>query len=97
MMGGYVRLDLTVDQRKKIDQILRETANAQWQLMGAMHQKGVHMDGMFGWQEFDEQEARTTYQPMADTHKSMFDLSLDARRRIDSILTKGQHEKLRQQ
>ena len=97
MMGGYNRLDLSAEQRKQIKQIQDETAKAQWQLMGTMHQKGLHMDDVFGWGEFDEKEARNAYQAMANAHKAMFDLSLEARKRINSILTKEQREKLRQQ
>lgn len=95
MMRGYWGLDLSAEQRKKIEQIQDETAKARWQLMGTIHQKGFHMDGMFGRVEFDEQEARKAFQAMADAHKEMFELSLEARKRIDAVLTKEQREKLR--
>lgn len=95
MMRGYWGLDLSAEQRKKIEQIQDETAKARWQLMGTIHQKGFHMDGMFGRGEFDEQEARKAFQAMTDAHKEMFELSLEARKRIDAVLTKEQREKLR--
>jgi Spy/CpxP family protein refolding chaperone len=97
MMGGYWGLDLSADQRKKIDQIQDEAANARWQLMGPMHQKGFHMDSMLGGGPFDELEARKAFQAMTDSQKAMFELSLTARKRIDAILTKEQREKLRNQ
>ena len=51
-MGGYASeayagLDLSPDQRRKSG-IQQETGKAQWQLMGAMHGQGYHMQGMFG-------------------------------------------------
>lgn len=95
MMGGYWGLDLSADQRKKIEQIQEETANARWQLMGTMHQKGAHMDGMLGWGALNEPEARKAFQSMADAQKAMFELSLDARKRMDAVLTPEQREKLR--
>lgn len=94
-MGGYWGLDLSADQRKKIEQIQEEAANARWQLMGTMHQKGAHMDGMLGGGALNEPEARKAFQAMADAHKAMFELSLDARKRMDAVLTQEQRDKLR--
>ena len=100
MMGGYGGadywgLDLTAEQRKKIEQIQEETAQARWQLMGAMHQQGYHMHGMFGPGSLDEQEARKAFQVMTDTQKAMFELTLGARKRVEAVLTKEQIEQLR--
>lgn len=101
MMGGYAGrgdywgLDLSADQRKKIDQIQEETAKAHWQLMGNMQQQGFHMNNMFGPGGLDEAEARKAFNTMVDTQKEMFESSLKARKRIDAILTNEQKEQLR--
>ena len=100
MMGGYggdgyAGLDLSADQRKKIGEIREQTSKAMWQLMGTMHEQGYHMHGMFGPGALDEQAARKAYDTMAATHKAMFDLQLDARRKVDAILTQEQRDKLR--
>ena len=93
--GGYSALDLSADQRKKIAQIQDETAQAQWKLMGTMHQQGYHMFDSFGAAAVDEQSARKAFQSMTDAQKAMFETSLDARKRIDAVLTKEQREQLR--
>ena len=101
MMGGYAGrgdywgLDLSADQRKKIDQIQEETAKAHWQLMGNMQQQGFHMNNMFGPGGLDETEARKAFAAMMDAQKDMFESSLKARKRIDAILTNEQKEQLR--
>ena len=97
MTRGYWGVDLSADQRKKIEQIEEETAKARWQLMGTMQQKGYHMDGMFGRGAFDEQEARKAFQAMTDAQKAMFELNIEARKRIDAVLTKEQRDKLYKQ
>jgi Spy/CpxP family protein refolding chaperone len=93
-LGSYQGLGLTAEQSKKIDQIQEETAKARWALMGTMHQQDFRMHGMFGPGPLDEQEARKAFQAMSDAHKAMFELNLDARKRIDAVLTKEQREKL---
>ncbi len=101
MMGGYAGrgdywgLDLSADQRKKIDQIQEETAKAHWQLMGNMQQQGFHMNNMFGPGGLDEPEARKAFGAMVEAQKEMFESSLKARKRIDAILTNEQKEQLR--
>lgn len=92
--GGYEGLDLSAEQRKKIAQIRDETAQAQWKLMGTMHQQGNHMFDTFGPGALDEQAARKSFQTMVDAQKAMFESSLAAHKRIDAVLTKEQREQL---
>ena len=100
MMGDYASnayagLDLTAEQRKKIADIQEGTSKAMWQLMGTMHEQGYHMQGMFGPGSVDEQAARQSFQTMTETQKAMFEMRLEARKRIDAVLTAEQREKLR--
>jgi len=99
MMGGYANeayagLDLSAEQRKKIADIQRETAKAQWQLTGTMHQQGHHMYGMFG-PGIDEADARKAFKTMTETQKAMFETQLEARKKVDAVLTKEQFDQLR--
>lgn len=99
MMFGYTNdayggLNLTPEQRKTISAIHEKTSKAMWQHMGTMHGQGYHMHGMFGSGPIDETEARKSFQAMADTQKAMFEMQLDARKKIDDVLTKEQREKL---
>jgi len=100
MMGGgfrgeaYAGLDLTAEQRQKIAAIEQATAKAQWQLMGTMHQQGHHMYGMSG-PGIDEADARKAFQTMTETQKAMFETQLEARKKVDAVLTKEQRDQLR--
>jgi Spy/CpxP family protein refolding chaperone len=100
MMGdysseAYAGLDLSAEQRRKIADIQQSTAKAQWQLMGAMHEQGYHMHGLFGPGALDEAAARKAFQTMAETQKAMFEMQLEARKKIDAVLTSEQREQLR--
>jgi len=99
MMFGYTNdayagLDLTPEQQKTITSINEQASKAMWQLMGTMHGQGYHMQGMFGPGPVDEAAARKSFQTMAETQKAMFELQLDARKKIDAVLTKDQRDKL---
>ena len=100
MMGGYgseayAGLKLSAEQQKKITAIQQETSKAMWQLMGTMHEQGYHMQGMFGPGPFDEATARKAFQTMQETQKAMFDMQLEAHKKIDAVLTKEQRDQLR--
>ena len=100
MMGGdggeaYAGLDLSAEQRKKIADIQQATAKAQWQLMGTMHEQGYHMYGMVGPGAIDEAAARKSFETMTETRKAMFEMQLEARKKIDAVLTPQQREQLR--
>jgi Spy/CpxP family protein refolding chaperone len=91
---AYAGLDLTPAQQKTIAGIQEQASKAMWQLMGTMHGQGYHMQGMFGPGPVDEAAARKSFQTMAETQKAMFELQLDARKKIDAELTKDQRDKL---
>lgn len=100
MMGGFARLnlqglDLSADQRSKLAEIHADVERKQWDLMRSMHELGWQSGaGMHGG-AFDEAQARKTYDAMAALRKQMFDNALDARQRIDALLTPQQREQLR--
>jgi Spy/CpxP family protein refolding chaperone len=96
MMGGYGRggygygaLNLSEEQRTKIAAIEEEVAKRQWELMDKMHDQ--HYDLWRG----DESASRKAYEVMSSARKAMFENSLEARKRIDSVLTSEQREQLR--
>jgi Spy/CpxP family protein refolding chaperone len=93
--NAYADLNLSAEQRKKIDEIQEQAANTMWQLMGTMHQQGYHMHGALGPEPLDEQAARKAYESMAATQKAMFEAQLDARKKVDGVLTAEQREQLR--
>lgn len=100
MMGSfggeaYAGLDLSPEQRGKIAEIQKATAKAQWQLMGTMHEQGYRMNGIAGPGGFDEAVARKSFDAMTETRKAMFETQIDARKKVDAVLTPQQREQLR--
>jgi len=95
MMGGYgpgyAALDLTDEQRKKIDAIQEEVWSKQGELMGRMHAQSYRMHD-FG--KADDAAARKAFDEMATAHKQMFETRLEAHKRIDAVLTPEQRKQL---
>lgn len=100
MMGGYGPgsyggLELSDVQRTRIGEIQKEVARKQWEVMGRMHDQGFHMHQFAGPGPLDEDASRKSFQAMTDAHKAMFEATLEARKRIESVLTKEQLDQLR--
>lgn len=101
MMGGYggyggygYGIGLSPDQRAKMADIQQEFSRKQWELMEKMHEEGGPMYQGFGPGAFDEKAARKGYEVMADAHKQMFESQLQARKKMDAVLTPEQREKM---
>lgn len=96
MMGGYggYGLDLSDDQRAKVTEAQQEFAQKHWELMGKMHQQGGPMSQAFGSGAVDEKAARKAYETMAEAQKQMFELSLQMRKKVDTVLTPEQREQM---
>jgi len=103
MMGGYgpggnggygYGVDLNPEQRAKIVEIQQEFGRKQSGLVEKMHEEGGPMYQAFGSGAFDEKAARNAYQAMADAQKQMFEAQLQARKKIDAVLTPEQREQM---
>ncbi len=94
MMGGsgwgLGQLDLSAEQRTRIAEIQVDIGRRQWTLMNAMHAQGGPMHGG-AWDEAGERRA---YEAMSAVHKQMFELQIEARRRVMEVLTPAQREQL---
>ena len=94
MMGGYgpgaYGPGFTDEQRTKLAEIQNELGRKQWALMEKMRAlAGAPADG-----RYDEQAERKAYEATADLRKQMFENSLEAHKRMDSLLTPQQREQL---
>jgi Spy/CpxP family protein refolding chaperone len=94
MMRAGGALKLTDEQRAKIAEVQSEFRRKQWSLMEKMHEQGWPSGGLSRDGKFDEQAARKAYDTMADMRKQMFENSLEAHKRIDSVLTPQQREQI---
>jgi len=93
--AGYGALKLSDEQRAKIAKIQEESARQRWELMGKMHEQGFKMRELYASGQPDDAALRQTYDTMAAMRKSMFENSLETRKKIDAVLTKEQREQLR--
>lgn len=99
MWGGYggdalASLALSAEQRQQIEKIQGEAARSRWQQMQAMREQRQQMMGGFGPGLLDEAAARQAFDAMQSAQKSMLELSLSARKRIEAVLTPQQREQL---
>lgn len=100
MMGGLSpgaleALNLTDEQRGKVTEIRREMQRKHHALMGSMHELRWQQEDAARAPVFDEAAARKTYDGMAAIRKQQFEAGLEARKRIEAVLTKEQREQLR--
>ena len=82
--------DLTAEQRSKILDIQRDMRARQWPLMQQMHELMAA-----GGAAQDDQAQRQAYDSVAALQKQMFENMLDARKRIDGVLTPQQRDEFR--
>jgi len=93
-MGGYPGVNLSDEQRAKVSAIQREVMRKQWELMGKMHEQQFNMHDLFESGK-DDAAARKAFDEMSDAHKQMFQNMLEARKRIDAVLTDEQRKQLK--
>jgi Spy/CpxP family protein refolding chaperone len=91
---GYGIPDLTGEQRTKMAEIQNEFGKKQWALMQSMRELAWNQGGVSRGSEFDEKAARKAFDAMSDLRKQMFENSLEARKRMDSVLTSQQRKQL---
>lgn len=98
MMGGYgwgSNLNLSDDQRAKINRIQDETRKTQWTLMGTMMDQQARLRDLYESPKQDTAAIDKTYKAIGKLRQQMYDNGVDAQKRMDAILTKEQQEKLR--
>jgi Spy/CpxP family protein refolding chaperone len=93
--GGLADLDLGKEQRDKIAEIQGEVRSRHWALMRDMQQQEWHMADAWRDGGFDEQAARKAFDAMTAQRRAMFDLMVDAQKRIDAVLTPAQRDQLK--
>lgn len=95
MMGGYgygnlSALDLTDQQRSKIDQIQDELRKKNWAVMGRLLDEQARMRDLTSADKPDPAAIGKQSMKMADLQRQMLEAGIDARNQIDAVLTKEQ-------
>ncbi|WP_237179769.1 Spy/CpxP family protein refolding chaperone [Paraburkholderia sacchari] len=93
VMGG---LDLTRDQRSRINAIVDQTRKAHWALMGKMLDQQASLRDLYNAPTRDQNAIDKGYKSLRDLRQQMYTTSVDARKRIEAVLTPGQRDKLRE-
>lgn len=96
MQGAWLGgLDLTDEQRTKINQIQDETRHSHWALMGKMMDQQAKLRDLYDAPKRDAAAIDGAYKSIDAMRQQMISSSADARKRIEGVLNKKQIEKLR--
>jgi Spy/CpxP family protein refolding chaperone len=100
MMGGYGAgpgsvLNLTEEQRRKVAKIQDDVRRRHWELMGKMHDEQAQMNELYYSDKPDDAALSKGYRRMSELRNQMFDLSLNAQKQIEAVLTKEQRDMLK--
>jgi Spy/CpxP family protein refolding chaperone len=94
-MGNWIP-DLTNEQQAKINKIMDETRKSNWALMGSMMDLQAKLRDLYLAPKQDSNAISNVYKSIGQLQQKMYESAIDAQKRIDGVLTKEQHEKMRQ-
>ena len=100
MMGGHgfgalESLGLNDDQKGKVRDIERDTQKKRHALMGSLLELRWQAEDNARAATVDDAAARKQYDAMAAVRKQMFEIGLDAQKRMEAVLTPEQRAQLR--
>ena len=102
MMGGAMMgscwgggLDLTPEQQTRINKIQDETRKSHWALMGEMMNQQARLRDLNLAPKRDEAAIDRAYKEFGKLQQKMYDSMVAAHKRMETVLTKEQQEKLR--
>ena len=100
MMGGHgfgalESLGLNDDQKGKVRDIQRDTQKKRHALMGSLLELRWQAEDNARAATVDEAAARKQYDAMAAVRKQVFEIGLDAQKRVEAVLTPEQRAQLR--
>jgi Spy/CpxP family protein refolding chaperone/mono/diheme cytochrome c family protein len=92
--GAFGALDLTADQRTKINKIQDELRKQHWALMGKMMDEQAKLRDLYDEEKPDAKKIGAVSDSMHGLRKQMIESRIDAYNRMREILTKEQREQL---
>lgn len=99
MMGGYGpgpgMLNLTEQQQSKMTQIQEEVHKKHWDLMGKMNTEQMKLQQLYQSGKRDSAAIEAQHKKVYQLQREMDESWMDARDRMDAVLTKEQKERLR--
>ncbi len=96
MMGCYWTKDigLTEEQEDRINKIQDETRRAHWTVMGAMMDQRAKLRDLYSAPKQDTAAIDEANKTAGNLHQQMYEISVEAQKRMQAVLTKEQQEKL---
>jgi Spy/CpxP family protein refolding chaperone len=95
MMGPFHALDLSDQQRSKINQIQDETRRKHWDVMGKLLDEQARMRDLFTTDKRDPAAIGKQSMKIAELRRQLLEASIDAHNRMEALLTKEQRDQLR--
>ena len=99
MMGGGYGMgpqglsDLTAEQRTQIAKIRDETRKKHWDLMGKVMDEQARLQDLYDAPKRDADAIANAHKKVSELQRRMYEDAADARKRMESVLTKEQQEK----
>jgi len=98
MMGmhGLYMLDLTDDQRSKVNAIQDKLRKQHWEIMGRMMDEHNALRDLYDADTLDAKKIGAAYDRVFKLKRQMIDAGIKARNDVYALLTKEQREQLKQ-
>lgn len=95
-MGPVGMLNLSDDQRDKIEKIYDDERKKHWDVAGKMMEEQNRLRDLYQTDEPDPKKVGAVYGNIAKLRQQMVETHIQARNQIQALLTKEQREQLRQ-
>jgi Spy/CpxP family protein refolding chaperone len=95
-MGPYGMLDLTTDQRNKINKIHDEARRKNWDTLGKMQDEQAKLRDLYAADKRDPKAISAVVASVQALERQILEVMLDAHNRMDAVLTDAQREQLKQ-
>lgn len=89
-------LDLSDEQRAKINKIIDTEQKQQWGIMGQMMEVQNKMRDLYSVDEPDPKKVGAAYAQLAKLRQQMLEMHIQASNQVQQVLTKEQRERLRE-
>ena len=95
-MGGYWGrgLDLSEEQRSKVNAIQDEVRKQHWGLMGSMMDEQSRLRDLYEAAKPDSAAIEQGYKRIGELQQKMYESSIDAHKRMDAVLTDEQRKQM---
>lgn len=88
-------LDLSEEQRTKINRLQDEMDKAHWTIMGKMMEEQNRLRDLYQMDELDSKKIGAVYANISKLRQQMIEMHAQTTNQIQALLTKGQREQLR--